>query len=111
MITNYSDMKARGIPFWDEAKVGHQCGVPCWPDDGQHNALDCETEQILIGVRGPDGLFRAEESVPFNPAGVIWTCGAERNPSLKDVSGEIAPVFALIERYEGKGLTQAVKGI
>ena len=62
------------MPFWDEARTGELCAVPCWPSDLEGNAVDCEGAVMLLGVLGEDGLFRAEEAAPFNPAEVTYVC-------------------------------------
>lgn len=78
MIITNDERQRKGIPFWDEAAIGEMCAVPCWPYDPEYqDDRDCAGSQILVGVLGPDGLLRAEEESPFNPAKVWWQCPAE----------------------------------
>ncbi len=76
-LTDYNEGKrVKGLRFWDVADPGEYCMVPCLPTmpliDG--DTWDCEFETVVMGVLGPDGLFRAEELPPFNPDRVVYRC-------------------------------------
>ena len=66
------------MPFYDESEIGHESAVPCWPQDAEGNALDCQDRAVLVGVLGPDGLFRAEEEPAFDPLVTGYLCPAHR---------------------------------
>ena len=74
MIITYEEMEKRKIPLYDNAILGYLSGVPCWPNDDNGNAADCARENVLIGVLGDDGLFRAEEFSVFDPKHTMWVC-------------------------------------
>jgi len=82
MIITNAEQKKRGIPFWDESNPGDLCAVPCWPSDDEGDALDCDESRILIGVMDSTGVFRAEESEPFDPAHTLWMCAQESGTGL-----------------------------
>lgn len=61
------------IPFWDEAKPGEHCVVPCWPETEDGDGFDCPA--LLAGAMGDSGLFVPDNGCrAFNPGHVIWLC-------------------------------------
>ena len=68
------------VSFYDESKTGELCAVPCWPTGPNGDASDCPVNAVLLGVMGPDGLFRAEEHHAFNPMHASYVCLRCLNP-------------------------------
>lgn len=60
--------------FYDVAKPGEECLVPCWPKDSDGNDLDCQDFAVLTGVIGADDVFRSEDAPSFKPRDVMWVC-------------------------------------
>lgn len=90
VITN-TEQKARDIPFWDSARPGELCAVPCWPEDQNGDAIDCKSLNVLVGVLDESGIFRAEDAPAFNPNRTIWVCGKERGRFMSKAQFTLAP--------------------
>ena len=74
MLTTHAEAVRCTIPFWDVARPGELCAVPCWPLDADGDAVDCPASTLLVGVLGEDDLFRAEEEPTFDPTQVGYVC-------------------------------------
>ena len=83
MLIDHMEMERRGLVFWDEARSGEFCAIPCWPVDARGDAYDCEDSIILVGVLGDDGLFRAEETPVFDPKYYGYICSKDGGPSIR----------------------------
>ena len=73
------------LPFWDEAEIGQTCMVPCFAEDEDGDAADCEA--VVVGTMQPGRVF-----APLDPPG----------PNIKPAityyqciehSGEGRPIF------------------
>ena len=61
-------------PFWDTARAGERCVVPCWPNDEHGDGIDCPA--LLEGRMTVARLFEplAVGLPAFDPGHTIWLC-------------------------------------
>ncbi len=81
MIIKYLQARRRGLVFYDAAKAGAPSMAPCWSTDKRGDPVDCKN--VLVGVVGDDGLFRAHEAEPFDPRNAVWNCPSHGNFLLR----------------------------
>ena len=76
-----------GIPFWDEAKAGELCRIPCHnADENGDITVDCFND--ARGTMTTNGLFRTRGGHLINPRLTVFVC--------PEHSGTGRPTYELI---------------